>query len=195
LARVRELDLPPSAKLILYALASRADDRGRCWPSIGQICRDTGLKRRAVQVHLRRLIDLELVARKAALGRANTLTLRLFDRCADGESSSSDPRMSCAPGAHDVRTPAHHMRGTCARGAPEVTKEVTNNHQHRTDATGIENSHRSNRRIRPAWWLSEDGAVAKGQQLGLPAQPGESFADYKARLFRAIEESRTTADR
>jgi hypothetical protein len=37
--------------------------------------------------------------------------------------------------------------------------------------------------------------VAKGQQLGLPAQPGESFADYKARIFRAIEESRTSADR
>ena len=36
---VRELPLQPTSKLILFALASRANDEGRfCWPSMRKLC-------------------------------------------------------------------------------------------------------------------------------------------------------------
>ena len=54
---VRDLNIDdPNAKLILYALASRADDNGYCYPSVNRIARDTALSRRTVQ---RRLAALE----------------------------------------------------------------------------------------------------------------------------------------
>ena len=47
---VRQVPLQYVAKLILFALASRVDDEGKCWPSIDTICRDTGLKHRTTPV-------------------------------------------------------------------------------------------------------------------------------------------------
>jgi hypothetical protein len=38
----------PSARLILIALAERADKSGRCWPTIPDLCSRTGLGRTAV---------------------------------------------------------------------------------------------------------------------------------------------------
>jgi hypothetical protein len=37
------------------------------------------------------------------------------------------------------------------------------------------------------WWASHEGVMAKGHELDLPARPGETFNDYKARLFRRLE--------
>lgn len=38
----------------------------------------------------------------------------------------------------------------------------------------------------PAWWASETATLARGRDLGLPARPGESMAEYRARLGAAI---------
>ena len=40
---VRELDLPHVEKLVLFALASRVDESGECWPSVATLRKDTGL--------------------------------------------------------------------------------------------------------------------------------------------------------
>ena len=54
---VRDMDIrDPNAKLVLYALASRADNDGYCYLSINRIARDTALSRRTVQ---RKLVALE----------------------------------------------------------------------------------------------------------------------------------------
>jgi hypothetical protein len=39
---VRDLELPALQKLVLFALASRADQAGECWPSIQTLRIDTG---------------------------------------------------------------------------------------------------------------------------------------------------------
>ena len=77
--RVRELQLASVAKLILYALASRADRHGYCWPSVRRICADTGLHRRAIQVHLARLTTAGWLIREQRNGQSNTFRLA-FER-------------------------------------------------------------------------------------------------------------------
>lgn len=37
-----------------------------------------------------------------------------------------------------------------------------------------------------AWFQTEPGIDQKGRELGIPARPGESYAQYKRRLFEAI---------
>ena len=44
----RKLQMPPTAKAVLMALASYADDAGVCWPSIAGLCEDTCFGRSAV---------------------------------------------------------------------------------------------------------------------------------------------------
>jgi hypothetical protein len=187
LARARELQLAPTAKLILYALASRADDRGCCWPSVAQICRDTGLQRRAVQIHLRRLVDTRLVVRELSAGRAGTLRLLLDDSTQATKESPRDPRTSCAPPpALYVRSPAHFVRPARARGAPEVTSEVPMNPQIPRGPT-FRSPDYSSASNASAWWISQEGIMAKGRELDLPPRPGENLSDYKARIFRRLD--------
>jgi hypothetical protein len=185
-ARVRELELAPPSKLILYALASRADERGRCWPSVAQICLDTCLKRRAVQVHLKRLIDARLIARDLSSGRTGTLRIFPGEPSLAPKLERPDPRVSCAPPAHVVRTPAHAMRNPRAPRAPEVTNEVPMNHQIPRARIFARRDHFSAPSTE-AWWTSQEGVKAKGRELDLPARPGELLGDYKARLFRELK--------
>jgi DNA-binding transcriptional ArsR family regulator len=42
-------------KIVLLALANRADDKGRCWPSVATLVRETELSERSVQNALSRL--------------------------------------------------------------------------------------------------------------------------------------------
>lgn len=50
-----------TARLVLLWLAYRADDHGRCYPSVADIVRHTGLSRRCVQRALDRLIEADVV--------------------------------------------------------------------------------------------------------------------------------------
>jgi hypothetical protein len=50
MSMVWELDLPPSEKIVLLALADQASDEGtQCWPSVGRIARRCGLGDRTVR--------------------------------------------------------------------------------------------------------------------------------------------------
>src|SRR4029077_17469314 len=86
---VRELRLPPTAKLVLYALASRANPEDRCWPSIATLAADTGLKRRAVQLHVGRLVKRGAIVREVRPGRSNALRLDLQALLASASTGSS----------------------------------------------------------------------------------------------------------
>jgi hypothetical protein len=35
----------------------------------------------------------------------------------------------------------------------------------------------------PQWWKTDEGITAKGQEMGMSARPGESFGDFRKRLF------------
>lgn len=59
-----EQQLPPSGKLVLLALADRADDHGRhSWPSAGTLGKRTGLDARTVRRVLRSLETAGLISR------------------------------------------------------------------------------------------------------------------------------------
>jgi hypothetical protein len=121
---VRELELAPLQKLVLFALASRANAAGDAWPSIQRLRRDTGLSRRAVQIHLGRLVALGAISRDSHRGRSNQLRLTLERLSASrglGEVESVD---KLSQGAHVVRPPcaphAQPLRISCAPPAHAV---------------------------------------------------------------------------
>lgn len=51
---IRSLDLPPTAKFVLWVMSDIADDHGRCYPSISRLMAETGYSNRAIinAIHL-----------------------------------------------------------------------------------------------------------------------------------------------
>ena len=200
---VRELRLPPTTKLILFALASRANKEDQCWPSIGKLCADTGLQRRTVQLHLARLVKQGVVVRETRSGRSNVLRLNLEARSevtgpiagVANATSAADHSLSkgcttCTPPAHVVHPPVHQVHPTCASHAPEVKREE-NKKQKEKEQRSVDSVDRSDLNAsfsEAKWWKTEAGMIAKGVELAQPAAPGESGYQYRQRLFRAIAE-------
>lgn len=193
---VRELRAPPIPKLILYALAARADAQGICWPSIRTLCDDTGLARRTVQTHVRRIIQDCLVLREDRPGlpsvfrlnpeawlsvtRANAYDAPVHDKLSESAPDAPPPRALRAGGAHDAPT-------TSAGPAPEVTKKyplkLPGKLAPTESPTGASKPKpEQERSVR--WWASDAGIRLKGVELGIAARPGESYSEYKTRLMR-----------
>src|SRR6516164_2476811 len=84
---VRELDLPHVEKLVLFALASRVDESGECWPSVATLRKDTGLAQRTVQYRLRSLVAHGLVSCEERRGATTVLRLHLCEPCASAPQS------------------------------------------------------------------------------------------------------------
>jgi len=202
--RVRELQVPPIPKLILYALATRADAEGVCWPSIRTLCHDTGLARRTVQIHLQQIIQDRLILCEAQSGQRNVYRLNVeawpsITFASAGDAPVHDKRPGCAAPAPPSRTTcaggAHDMQITSARPAPEVTKKyplkfplklpgkLTGESATRTSQPNLvqERSFR--------WWSTEEGIRLKGVELGIAARPGESYSEYQTRLMRARDDA------
>lgn len=59
--RCRKLQVPPTAKAVLMALADYADDAGACWPSISGLCEYTCFGRTAVIEAVKILEDVGVV--------------------------------------------------------------------------------------------------------------------------------------
>lgn len=56
-----EIDLPTGQKMVLLALADRANDDGECWPGQESLARKCSLSERAVRENLRRLNEAGLI--------------------------------------------------------------------------------------------------------------------------------------
>lgn len=56
-AKTWGVDVPPTQKLVLLALAHFADGEGRCFPKVETIVEHTGLSRRAVAGAIKALRD------------------------------------------------------------------------------------------------------------------------------------------
>lgn len=193
-ARVRDVAVPPLQKLLLFALASRADHAGRCWPSVHRICRDTGLSRRAVQAHLSHLALRGALVREGRRGRSNVYRLTLEGLTIDDAEAVEQPeladngprhmRTSCAPPAHHMHPPAHVMRGSCARRAPEAKGEAPDKDQCKPVSAALPVDKHSVGRTLP-WWRSRPAVMQMGVDLGLPPRPGETYSAYKDRVYTA----------
>lgn len=51
----------------------------------------------------------------------------------------------------------------------------------------------TNQQSNGGWWKSDEGIDAKGKELGMAARPGESYAEYKDRLFQVIADRKQAA--
>ena len=194
IALVREAALAPVQKLLLYALASRADSGGRCWPSVDRLCRDTGLSRRAVQMHLGLLIARGVIARSAHAGRRSEYRLdgailhalkgekHAKDEASDGGQVAGEECTPCAPPAHVMHPAAHAMHLGSADGAPEVKEEVPSNTQ---KLPGNAPAAVDNGEASAPWWRSRPSVILMGTQLGITAVPGEPYSRYKDRVYQA----------
>ena len=175
---IREIPLQYIEKLILFALASRVDDEGKCWPSIDTICHDTGLKHRTTQLHLKVLVETGYVIRHERAGRAALLRLNI--RMLATRVSETGP--------HDVHMGAHALPGSGAGHAPEVAIEQPINRQVRNLSTARVTT--ANNSAPTTWWASHAGIDAKGRELQVPARPGEGYAEYKDRLLTVERQRR-----
>ena len=195
---VRELDLPHVEKLVLFALASRVNESGECWPSLATLRKDTGLAQRTVQYRLRSLIARGLVSCEERRGTTTILRLRLCERC---DSAAQSGVQGADETGRDMHTPVHDVHATGAPTAPEVKEELPINRQEKqraeklstTQASNAEgNQAQSGNTSSPAaWWTSHRGIDQKGRELQVPARPGEPYPEYKRRLFAVLQRRRS----
>ena len=69
-----------TSKLVLIALADKANDDGECWPGMEHVARMVGISTRQVSTHLQRLEDVGLLARKrrrSGIGRLGSYVFHL----------------------------------------------------------------------------------------------------------------------
>lgn len=186
---IRQLKLPHIEKLVLFALASRVDDVGECWPSVATLRADTGLAHRTVQYHLRSLVARGLVNREERRGATAVLRLRLCEPCGGAPPAGvqEDGNKGCC-----VHPPMQDVHADGAPAAPEVTKELPINRHQQPSAGKLSTKTRNQSASRmndeddkKAWWTTHAGIDAKGRELELPPRPGEAYAEYKDRLFTA----------
>lgn len=68
-------DIKPTQKLILLALADRADEKHRCWPSLRRLAFDTGFDERTIKSALRAMCEQGIINRTETQGRGYTYYL------------------------------------------------------------------------------------------------------------------------
>lgn len=113
---MRQKDLKPGAKIVLYWLADHHNgETGQCNPSINRLAECCEMSRRSVENHISSLeasglIEVQAQYRTRGGKAANSYTLRLSD------SDTQNLRMGYAKSAH----------GVCAKSAHDRTLEDTN---------------------------------------------------------------------
>ena len=111
-----ESGLSSTDKLVLMMLADRADDQGRCWPSVPCLMSDTLLCERAVRKAIAALQELGFVTVVHRSGLVSSYHLDLSPTPAP-RAGVKDPCTTCTPAPH-APLPLHHMQGTPAPHAP-----------------------------------------------------------------------------
>lgn len=101
-------DLSSTQKLVLLALADWANDEGLCWPSIDRVAKKSSLKKRAVQLAIRSLEEMQFIRREEVIGRGNKYWIHI-------------PLHEMHPCIKDT-PPLHQMHETHAPDAPNTSK-------------------------------------------------------------------------
>lgn len=101
-------DLSSTQKLVLLSLADWANDDGLCWPSIERIAKKSSLKKRAVQLAIRSLEEMQFIRREEVIGKGNRYWIHI-------------PMQQMHPCIEDI-PPVHQMHETPAPDAPNTSK-------------------------------------------------------------------------
>jgi hypothetical protein len=100
-------DLSSTQKLVLLALADWANDEGLCWPSIERVAKKSSLKKRAVQLAIRSLEEMQFIRREEVIGKGNRYWIQI-------------PVHHMHPCIKDT-PPVHEVHGTRASDAPNTS--------------------------------------------------------------------------
>lgn len=101
-------DLSSTQKLVLLSLADWANDEGLCWPSIERVAKKSSLKKRAVQLAIRSLEEMQFIRREEVIGKGNKYWVQI-------------PMHQVHPCTKDI-PPVHQMHETHAPDAPNTSK-------------------------------------------------------------------------
>lgn len=121
---VRNSNLPASAKLVLYELVFRANDRRICWPSIATIASDTSLSKSTVRRALKLLVARELIQiEQNPTGGSNNY--RVFDM---GYHDDTPPITMTSPPLTMTPPPLHNGNGGYHYDTHENNRNRQENH-------------------------------------------------------------------
>lgn len=118
--------MSPTCKLVLVALANRANDAGECWPSVGTLTDETGLSERAVQNALAALEACGAIDRRE---RRGTSTVFRCTMKAVEPPQQMHPRTKCTPAAdagRGARAAGEGVQEVRGGGAPAAPKPLLN---------------------------------------------------------------------
>lgn len=165
-----EQEAPPTAKLVLLALAESVNGQGQgdtCWPSATRLTSMTGLSRRGVFKALGELEERGLVERKpGGTGRATTYTLPMGNPCTSCTSEQSAPVNEMHGVVNEVHGGSEQRARGSARGAPQPGRNREGNREgnqeeNREDARG-----------------SEQGSFPFAHTLPSSPEPGDPLPDW-----------------
>ncbi len=113
---IRGLQLPATHKAVLWALCSRSDKDGECYPSLTTLARDAGLGRSTLCRVLAMLEADNLVKRRKGVKPSTLYTLQLVP-----QRDSASPRAGLEVVQHEVEEqkppPSKRIKpGRCTRG-------------------------------------------------------------------------------
>jgi hypothetical protein len=119
------LQMPPTAKAVLFAMADYADESGYCWPSIPKLCEHTCFSRRSVIDAIAWLESAKVIAADRSNGRHTSyrVTPEFFTK-----PVQQAHRCSSRTGAAPAQTSAAPALDPCSSRTGPV-QEPHSNHQ------------------------------------------------------------------
>lgn len=122
MSRAWEMDIPTSQKMILLALADRANDEGECWPGQEELARKGNMSPRSVVNHIDWLEDHGLLKverrQKGNTRQSNRYTVTLDSFVREGGVT----KLECANPAHAT---VAHANPAYADSAPPNVQSAT----------------------------------------------------------------------
>jgi len=147
------LELPPTSKYVLVAVADHADETGRCWPSPSHIVAKTGLSERSVRYALRGLKAAKIIIEGASRGRSLDLRLSLETTEVTDEMRDVIQAESLVRSAKNEASGEGETGTTCRKPAPRAATKpapraanrhhVPHNRHHVPDYRTIKNHQES----------------------------------------------------
>lgn len=161
------------ARLVMLALADRADDNGLCWPSIDDLAERTKLSPRAVQKAIATLAELGELDIENGGGRHRSNRYRIVPkprtsdgvtdqepRTSDGVSAGETPNFAPETPNFEAETPNFETENP-VQSSPEPFIEPTENRQENLPARRAERSPADD--LFETWWATYGQRTAQGK--------------------------------